>query len=68
LELMRRWQIDVLVTKDSGGAATAPKLLAARQLHIPVIMVNRPPSGTTRTVFEVGLAVNWLQGLAAGRS
>jgi precorrin-6A/cobalt-precorrin-6A reductase len=43
LGLMERHRIDVLVTKDSGGALTTGKLTAARAIGIPVVMISRPP-------------------------
>jgi precorrin-6A/cobalt-precorrin-6A reductase len=58
--LMRRFAIDVLVTKDSGGSLTAGKLAAARDLDIPVVVVSRPdPSAAVSTPF-VDDAVRWV--------
>ncbi len=42
LALMRAFRIDLLVTKASGGAATEAKIVAARQLGIPVLLIRRP--------------------------
>jgi precorrin-6A/cobalt-precorrin-6A reductase len=40
--LLRDRRIDVLVAKNSGGGAVAAKLAAARQLNIPVVLLERP--------------------------
>jgi precorrin-6A/cobalt-precorrin-6A reductase len=57
--LLTEHRINVLVTKDSGGSPA--KLTAARELHIPVIMIERPPLPPgTPTVSTVGAARDWL--------
>ncbi|MET7492189.1 cobalt-precorrin-6A reductase [Streptomyces sp900116325] len=63
-ELIRRHRLDVLVTKDSGGDATAPKLAAAREAGIPVVVVRRPPVPEGVPVAATPeAAVEWLAGL-----
>jgi precorrin-6A/cobalt-precorrin-6A reductase len=59
--LLREHRIDALVTKNSGGQMTRPKLDAAAALHIPVVMVARPPlpAGVT-TVNTVEEAIAWV--------
>ncbi|MEP6355589.1 MAG: cobalt-precorrin-6A reductase [Hyphomicrobiales bacterium] len=56
LALFQKYQIDVLVTKNAGGSETREKLLAARQLQKPVIIVNRLPKPPV-PLFETGAAV-----------
>ncbi|WP_349371636.1 cobalt-precorrin-6A reductase [Salinarimonas sp.] len=60
--LMEAERIDVLVTKNSGAAATRPKLDAARALSLPVIVVARParPEGV-ETVATPQEALAWLE-------
>jgi len=57
---LKRHAIDVLVCKASGGAATEAKILAARELGLPVIMVQRPPPEPGDAVETVEAAVDWL--------
>ncbi|MGX1595543.1 cobalt-precorrin-6A reductase [Dietzia maris] len=62
--LMSRHRIDVLVTRNSGGATSEAKLVAARDLRIPVVMVDRPETPQAprvpETVHSVEDAARWL--------
>lgn len=52
--------IDVVVAKNSGGRASEPKILAAREQGVPVVMVRRPPQPPGDTVPDVDGAVAWI--------
>ena len=64
--LMTGHRIEALVTKDSGGATA--KLDAARELGVPVILINRPPHPAAPTVTTVEEALTWLTTLAASQA
>ena len=52
-DLMKAHRVDVIVTKNSGGSATDAKLTAARDLGLPVIMIDRPIMPESRTVYDL---------------
>jgi precorrin-6A/cobalt-precorrin-6A reductase len=59
-QLLQDYQIDVLVSKNSGGKATYAKIIAARELQIPVVMVQRPEMPAGETVADGEGAIAWL--------
>lgn len=63
LQLVREHSIDLIVSKNSGGAAAYAKLAAARALGVPVVMVRRPERPSVPTLESVDAAVRWIDGL-----
>ena len=58
--LLRRYGIDVLACKASGGSATEAKLAAAREASLPVVMARRPQPEAGERVDTVEAAMAWL--------
>ncbi len=58
--LLERHQIDLVVTKNSGGDAAAAKLEAARHLGVAVVVVNRPPSPAGPAASTAAEALAWV--------
>ncbi|WP_375255640.1 precorrin-6A/cobalt-precorrin-6A reductase, partial [Yoonia sp.] len=55
--------VDWLVVKNAGGAPSRTKLTAARELHIPVLMIARPAQGNWETVSTIDDALGWVAAL-----
>jgi precorrin-6A/cobalt-precorrin-6A reductase len=62
--LLRDHGITVLVCRDSGGTEGRAKLMAARRLGVPVVMIDRPPRPPGPLVGTVAEALAWLDALA----
>ena len=59
--LLESRAIDVVVSKNSGGAAARAKLEAARMLGLPVVMIARPPPPPGERVETVAAATEWIE-------
>jgi precorrin-6A/cobalt-precorrin-6A reductase len=59
-QILQDYQIDAIVSKNSGGDATYAKVVAARALQIPVIMVQRPVMPPGSMVTNVEGAIAWV--------
>lgn len=64
-KLLSDEEIDVIVSKNSGGTATYAKIEAARELDLPVILIARPDKPAGHALGSPEEAVAWLAHLRA---
>ncbi len=60
IALMRERRIDIVVTKNSGGESTYAKIVGARELGLPVVMIARPPQGDAPVVHDADAVLRFL--------
>jgi precorrin-6A/cobalt-precorrin-6A reductase len=60
LALLREHRIEVIVAKNAGGSGAEAKIIAARQLRLPVVMIGRPALPARRVVGSVAEVMGWL--------
>lgn len=53
--------IQAVVTKNSGGDATYAKIAVARELGLPVVMIERPPHAEGETAKSIAEALAWIE-------
>lgn len=66
--LLAEHGIDVVVARNSGGDATSAKLVAARELGLPVVLVRPPPPPAGEVASTVEDAVDWVLGVSPRRA
>jgi len=60
LDLLKRFKIDVIISKNAGGTGAFTKIQAARDLGLSVIMIDRPTLPGRNVVADERTALNWL--------
>ena len=60
LALLREHRIQIVVAKNAGGSGARAKLDAARELGLPVVMVDRPFIPPRPQVGSVAAVLDWL--------
>ena len=61
--LLQDHDIELVVAKNSGGSGAQAKILAARQLGLPVLMIRRPEMPDAPRVETVAEAMTWVNNL-----
>jgi len=60
LALLQSHRISLIVAKNAGGMGARAKLDAARTLHLPVILIDRPAVPARAVAGDIGEVLDWL--------
>jgi precorrin-6A/cobalt-precorrin-6A reductase len=60
-DLLREHKIEAVVSKNSGGTGASAKIAAARELGLPVVMIERPPAPESETAESIEAALAWIE-------
>lgn len=60
MRLLNKHKIELIICKNSGGKGADAKLIAARELGLPVIMIDRPKFPIHKEVHSVSEILQWL--------
>jgi precorrin-6A/cobalt-precorrin-6A reductase len=63
--LLQEHAIDLVVSKNAGGTGAQAKLIAARALGLPVLMIDRPAMADRHQVYHPQEVLDWLDHGAA---
>jgi len=59
--LLRAHQIDMIICKNAGGSGAEAKLIAARALGLPVLMITRPALPPRRETHDLQTVLDWIK-------
>jgi len=59
MALMQQHGIELVVSKNAGGGAARAKIDAAREMGLPVLMIDRPDLPDRPELNEVDAVLDW---------
>ena len=59
-KLLLKYNITKIITKNSGGIGARAKIDAARELQIPIVMIERPQIHSRKVIRETKSVFNWI--------
>lgn len=60
MALLQRHGIELIVCKNAGGEGARAKLIAARRLQLPVLMIARPHIPVRMEAYDIETVLHWL--------